>query len=135
MERDLPLEFVVGVVLSDQFHVEAVMTGPPDTPYEGGVFRIDIQFDREWPYAAWSVKFVGKVYHPNIDEDGKICGMVYCRDGAFSLKLRAFLLSVYSLLIEPNLDEPLMPEIAKVYMTNRDLFNERARDWTKKYAR
>lgn len=44
------------------------------------------------------------------------------------------LLSICSLLCDPNPDDPLVPEIARIYKTDREKYNELAREWTRKYA-
>jgi ubiquitin-protein ligase len=46
----------------------------------------------------------------------------------------AVLLSICSLLCDPNPDDPLVPEIARIYKTDREKYNELAREWTRKYA-
>ena len=51
----------------------AVMFGPEDTPWEGGTFKLTLQFTEEYPNKAPTVKFVTKMFHPNIYADGSIC--------------------------------------------------------------
>lgn len=46
----------------------------------------------------------------------------------------AVLLSICSMLTDPNPDDPLVPEIAHVYKTNRSKYKDTAKEWTKKYA-
>jgi len=44
------------------------------------------------------------------------------------------LLSISSLIADPNPDDPLVPEIAQVYKTNPQRFRSIAREWTRTYA-
>ena len=46
----------------------------------------------------------------------------------------AVLLSICSMLTDPNPDDPLVPEIAKMYKTDRARYNTLAKEWTSKYA-
>ena len=52
----------------------------------------------------------------------------------FSYSLSAVLLSICSLLTDPNPDDPLVPDIARIYKTDRSKYNETAKEWTRKYA-
>ena len=44
------------------------------------------------------------------------------------------ILSICSLLTDPNPDDPLVPDIAKLYKADKDKFNQTAKEWTQKYA-
>jgi len=44
------------------------------------------------------------------------------------------MLSISSLLTDPNPDDPLEPEIADEYLENRAVFNKNAKEWTEKHA-
>lgn len=51
----------------------AVMFGPDDTPWEGGTFQLEVSFTEEFPTKAPHVKFLTKMFHPNIYNNGEIC--------------------------------------------------------------
>ena len=51
----------------------AVIFGPDDTPWEGGTFRLEMNFSEDYPNKAPSVRFLTKMFHPNIYNDGQIC--------------------------------------------------------------
>lgn len=65
---------------------QAVIFGPDDTPWEGGTFKLLLEFTEDYPNKAPSVRFITKMFHPNIYNDGQIClgvqgrgvGMVWC---------------------------------------------------------
>lgn len=50
-----------------------VITGPQDTPYENGHFKLNIEIPQNYPYDPPIMRFDTRVYHPNIDEEGRIC--------------------------------------------------------------
>lgn len=53
---------------------------------------------------------------------------------AYAFLILAVLLSICSLLTDPNPDDPLVPEIARMYKTDKERYNQLAKDWTHKYA-
>lgn len=51
----------------------AVIFGPHDTPFEDGTFKLTIEFTEEYPNKPPTVRFVSKMFHPNVYADGGIC--------------------------------------------------------------
>lgn len=47
------------------FHV--IVTGPEDSPFEGGLFKLELFLPEDYPMSAPKVRFITKIYHPNID--------------------------------------------------------------------
>ena len=113
----------------------ASILGPEHTPYSGGIFRLRIVFPPEYPYKPPIVRFAVPVYHPNINDRGEICLDILKTEWSPALTVSKVLLSISSLLSEPNPDDPLSPEIAKVLRTNPHQFMLTANEWTVRYAR
>lgn len=110
--------------------------GPPDSPYAGGVFFLNIRFPPDYPFKPPKVSFTAttRIYHPNINSNGNICLDILKDQWSPALTISKVLLSVCSLLTDPNPDDPLVPEIAQMYKTDRARYEATAREWTRKYA-
>ena len=52
---------------------QAVIFGPDDTPWEGGTFKLLMEFTEEYPNKPPAVRFLSHIFHPNVYGDGKIC--------------------------------------------------------------
>jgi len=132
--RDPPAQCSAGPVGDDMFHWQATIMGPPDSPYQGGVFFLTIHFPTDYPFKPPKVAFTTRIYHPNINSNGSICLDVLKSQWSPALTISKLLLSVCSLLCDPNPDDPLVPEIAKIFKSDRTRYNQLAKEWTSKYA-
>jgi ubiquitin-conjugating enzyme E2 D/E len=113
---------------------DAVIMGPTDSPYVGGVFNLEIHFPADYPFKPPKVVFQTKIYHPNISKSGAICLDILKDNWSPALTVSKTLLSICSLLTDPNPKDPLVPEIADLYMNDRATYTQNAREWTRKYA-
>jgi len=135
LTKDPPSNCTAGPVHpSDMFKWEGIIFGPSDSPYTGGVFKLVIHFGADYPFKPPHIQFTTKIYHPNINGAGAICLDILKSQWSPALTISKVLLSISSLLCEPNPDDPLVPDIAYQYRHNRTLYDETARQWTMKYA-
>jgi ubiquitin-conjugating enzyme (huntingtin interacting protein 2) len=111
------------------------LCGPSDTPYEGGHFKMELNITETYPFQPPLLKFHTKMYHPNIARcDGSICIDILKDQWSASLKLKSLILSISSLLANPNPRDPLESQIADIYVNSREKFNKQVREYVKKYS-
>jgi ubiquitin-conjugating enzyme E2 D len=134
MSKNPPDNCSAGIVGDDLYHWTATIIGPPDSPYAGGIFNLDIHFPMNYPFKPPKCNFTTKIYHPNINSAGSICVDILKDNWSPALTLSKVLLSICSLLTDPNPDDPLEPTIARQYISNLPSFINTAKTWTKIYA-
>lgn len=133
--RDPPLGISAGPInKADMYEWQASLIGPYGTPYEGGFFNLKIVIPKEYPFKAPKISFSTPIYHCNIDEAGNICLDILKDQWSPALNIGKTLLSISSLLNEPNPNDPLRPDLAHLYKTNKALYEVNARTATYKYA-
>ena len=115
-------------------YFDAYMLGPEGTPYQDGVFHLELFLPDGYPVQPPKARFLTKVYHPNIDKIGRICVSILKDGWSPVLTLNKVLLSVQSLLSDPNPDDPLDTAIAEHWKRDRKGAEAVAKEWTKKYA-
>ncbi|KAF2277883.1 ubiquitin-conjugating enzyme [Westerdykella ornata] len=93
----------------------ATITGPADTPYDGLVFKLSMEFSPEYPYKAPTVLFRTPIYHPNVDFSGRICLDILKDRWSAVISVGSVLLSLQSLLGEPNNASPLNGQAAELW--------------------
>jgi len=111
------------------------IAGPPDTPYEGGTFHLEIKIPETYPFNPPKVKFVTRIWHPNISSvTGAICLDILKDQWAAAMTIRTVLLSLQALLAAAEPDDPQDAVVAKQYKDGFDMFRLTAKHWTAVYA-
>jgi ubiquitin-conjugating enzyme E2 D/E len=162
MANDPPPNCSAGPVSDDDPYVwVAKIMGPDDSPYRGGVFTLSIRFPPEYPFTPPRVQFITQstyselaytcmrypllfsvthlltpvsVYHCNINSAGGICIDILKSQWSPILNVSKLLLSLTSLLSEPNPADPLVFEIAREMAADNAGYLKHAREWTQRYA-
>ncbi|XP_067462317.1 uncharacterized protein [Thunnus thynnus] len=111
-----------------------LMQGPPDTPYEKGVFELYCQFGPDYPVKPPLVRFVTQVYHCNVNSVGRICHNIFDRNYNARITMRDILDAVYGLLIVPEPDDPLDSILAEEFLTSRETYEQEAKKHTEETA-
>ncbi|XP_022228240.2 uncharacterized protein LOC111078014 [Drosophila obscura] len=116
------------------YNWRAVILGPSGTPYEGGHFELHIRFPTLYPSQPPSLQFRTKIYHCNIHH-GFVCMDILGSNWSPALTVEKLLLSIRSLLADPNPDSPMNCVVADMYKKNRQQHDLLAREWTARYAK
>mmetsp|Transcript_28076 Transcript_28076/g.86862 ORF Transcript_28076/g.86862 Transcript_28076/m.86862 type:complete len:151 (-) Transcript_28076:83-535(-) len=111
-----------------------LISGPTESPYERGVFRLELFLPADYPMAPPKVRFLTKIYHPNVDKLGRICLDILKDKWSPALQIRTVLLSIQALLSAPNPDDPLDNQVAELWKTNEAAAMRTAAEWTRNYA-
>lgn len=111
-----------------------LLLGPADTIFEGGIFRCQIEFPKEYPNKPPSFKFVDKLYHPNIYPDGKVCiSILHEGEDQYgyehiserwnpSHSVNSILMSILSMLTAPNFESPANVDASKLWRDDFDKY-------------
>ena len=132
--NDPPTNCSAGPIDDDIFKWQATIMGPEKSPYEGGVFYLEIYFPVDYPYKPPRVTFTTRIYHPNINSSGGICLDILKDQWSPALTICKVLLSICSLLCDPNPSDPLVPAIADIYIRDKEEYERNAQAYTLQYA-
>jgi len=116
-------------------NMKATIYGPTATPYEGYEFDLDITLLEDYPRSPPNVKYITNIQHLNVNAQGDICVDIFQKNWNPTSKISSILISLQSLLSDPNPDSPLNPELAKLYLSNRSDYERAVQNACAKYAR
>ncbi|KAF2075146.1 hypothetical protein CYY_003536 [Polysphondylium violaceum] len=130
-----PAPGIVATPATDNLrYFKVTITGPAESPFEKGFFHLELFLTDEYPMSPPKVRFLTKIYHPNIDKLGRICLDILKDKWSPALQIRTVLLSIQALLSAPNPDDPLANDVAEHWKSNEKDAIKKAREWTELYA-
>ncbi len=119
---------------NDPFTWQATIIGPVGSPYQGGIFKLNIYIPVDYPFKAPKIAFKTKIYHCNVNSGGSICLDILKDNWSPALTISKALLSICSLMDDPNPNDPLMADIAALFVKDRAKHDANAREWTMAHA-
>jgi ubiquitin-conjugating enzyme E2 G1 len=140
--KSTDLGFSVGLVDDNDFYKWTVcFTGPEDTLYEGGFFKAILTFPDDFPQNPPEMKFITEMWHPNIYQDGRVCISILHPPGTdrFNeqesaeerwrpvLGVEQILVSVVSMLNEPNCDSPANIDASVQFRDHKEDYKKKVR--------
>lgn len=113
----------------DIFTWDAKITGGQGTPHEGLTYKILVRIDKEdYPKKPPSIKFMSKIFHPNVYRDGQICIDILQHQWAPTLRIVTALVSIQSMLDDPNPSSPANRDAANLYLKNKELYKKKIKE-------
>lgn len=89
-----------------------------ETPFEDGTFKLLLTFDESYPNKPPTVKFLSRMFHPNVYANGELCLDILQNRWSPTYDVAAILTSIQSLLHDPNPNSPANAEAAQLYREN-----------------
>ena len=119
----------------DLLNIYIMFPGPEVEPYQNSNFVLHFKFDNmKYPFNPPQVTFMTKIYHPNINENGVICLSVFQDNWTPAYRIFSVIKCIQSLLTDPNPSSPLNSEAARLYIDNRQKYNEEVKRFIEKYC-
>ena len=113
---------------------EGIIFGPESSPYQGGIFKFEMKFPKEYPNKPPKLQFITPLFHPNIYTNGKVCiSILHEGVDQFNYEsvadrwkpihgITSILMSIVLMLAEPNLESPANVDASKMYRDNYEKF-------------
>ena len=118
---------------NNYFRWNIIIFGPDDSIYAGGIFKMKIIFEEEFPLTMPKVKFVTKIYHCNVSDEGDV-RIPSLQKWNENISMSQVLSDIFSLFYVQNPDKEFNSKISDIYVNNRQLFESKAKKFTKDFA-
>merc|ERR1712070_883699 len=128
MQTDPPAGVSASPIADNVMTWNAVIIGPSDTPFEDGTFKLVMHFEEAYPNKPPVVKFISKMFHPNVYANGELCLDILQNRWSPTYDVAAILTSIQSLLHDPNPNSPANAEAAQLYRDNNKEYVKRVRE-------
>ncbi|KAK9941418.1 hypothetical protein M0R45_018020 [Rubus argutus] len=135
LNMDPPPDCSAGPKGDNLYHWVATIIGPPGTPYEGGIYFLDITFPSDYPFQPPKVVFRTRVFHCNVDSSGNVSLEIIKDNWSPALTITKVLLAIRSIFTKPDPYNPLVPGIARLYLADKAKHDELASEWTLRFAK
>ncbi|XP_021891083.1 constitutive photomorphogenesis protein 10 [Carica papaya] len=135
LNMDPPRDCAAGPKGDNLYNWVSTVIGPSGTPYEGGIFFLDITFPTDYPFKPPKVVFKTGIYHCNVDSSGNLNLEILNNNWSPALTITKVLRAIRSIFTNPDPYNPLVPGIAHLYLTDRAKHDEMATEWTLRFAR
>ena len=130
IEKELPISVPQAKLIRNSGSImdfEVEYTPDSSSFWHGGKYRFSFHFPDNYPFNPPKVMCKTKIYHPNIDYDGNVCLNMLKDDWNPTYTGTSCIAGVYYLFVEPNPNDPLNHDVAKLMRENKELFKENVR--------
>ncbi|KAK2641496.1 hypothetical protein Ddye_023259 [Dipteronia dyeriana] len=135
LNSDPPPDCSAGPKGDNLYNWVSTIIGPTGTPYEGGIFFLDIIFPSDYPFKPPKVIFKTRIYHCNVDSAGSVWLDILKDSWSPALTVTKVLLAIRSMFTNPDTYSPIVLDIAHMYLADRAKHDELAAEWTLRFAK
>ncbi|XP_062076625.1 constitutive photomorphogenesis protein 10-like [Humulus lupulus] len=136
LNNNPPPDCSAGTKGDNLYHWVATVIGPQGTPYEGGIYFLDITFPSDYPFKPPKVVFKTRIYHFNVDSSGNLKLEILNDGWSPALTITKVLLEIQKLFTHADpCNKPLVPGIAQLYLADRAKHDQIAAQWTLRFAK
>ncbi|KAK1587892.1 hypothetical protein Q3G72_017982 [Acer saccharum] len=135
LNSDPPPDCSAGPKGDNLYNWVSTIIGPTGTPYEGGIFFLDIMFPIDYPFKPPTVIFKTRIYHCNVDSAGNVWLDILKDSWSPALTITKVLLAIRSMFTNPDTYSPIVVDIAHMYLADRAKHDELAAEWTLRFAK
>merc|ERR1712188_25463 len=132
--KNLKPGYAAGVKDDNIMIWEAFVPGEAGTPWEGGTFRLQLQYPMDYPFKPPKVHFETPLYHPNFNKEGNVCLELLKDKWAPAVQIDKILYALTSLMANPEPSHALEPTIAAQYVSDRPAWEAEVRRQVAQYA-
>ena len=134
--KDDPLDCAeIFAVPNDYKKWDVLYYGPEETPYEGGVFKIQVKFPNDYPFKPPDLKFSTPIYHINVSRKGKVCLAEILDEWKPQFSMKEIIGWIDMLITDPMGDQAIADEeMILEFLDDKETYEKKAAEWTQKYA-
>ncbi len=134
LSADYTKMFSIKMIGENMFHWQSTIYGPDNTLYAGYEFDLDIILPEDYPQSPVTIKFVTPIQHMNINSEGDICVDILKNKWTSKSNITSVIISIISLLSDPNPLDPLNSDLAELYRTDKKKYKKSIQNYCERYA-
>ena len=135
LQKENSTQFSAGPIGDNIYNWQAMIVGPERSPYENGIFFLNIDFSDNYPFRPPKIQFLTPIFHPNINCAGIICmDLLHSENWIPIIPITDIFVKIISLLSNPSPDNVRGSCVANMFLSDPEEYKKVAAEWTRRYA-